>query len=90
MTETQRETAGAVRSAHVAHFFPPDWAQTAQRASGALERSDRALAAPQLVVTVPDSLAAIALGLGHCSLGCQWRDVRRMDIVPSRLKSSAV
>jgi len=61
VTETERETAGAVRSAHVAHFFPPDWAQTAQRASGALERSDRALAAPQLVVTVPDSVAALAL-----------------------------
>ena len=61
MTETERETAGAVRSAHVAHFFSPDWAQTAQRASGALERSDRELAAPQLIVTVPDSVAAIAL-----------------------------
>ena len=61
MTETERETAGAVRSAHVAHFFSPDWAQTAQRASGALERSDRELAAPQLVVTVPDSPAALAL-----------------------------
>ena len=61
MTETERETAGAVRSAHVAHFFSPDWAQTAQRASGALERSDRELAAPQLIVTVPDSVAAMAL-----------------------------
>jgi hypothetical protein len=61
VTETERETAGAVRSTHVAHFFPPDWAQTAQRASGALERTDRAVAAPQLVVTVPDSAAAIAL-----------------------------
>jgi hypothetical protein len=61
VTETERETAGAVRSAHVAHFFPPDWAQTAQRASGALERSDRELAAPQLLVTVPDSVAATAL-----------------------------
>jgi hypothetical protein len=61
VTETERETAGAVRSAHVAHFFSPDWAQTAQRASGALERSDRALAAPQVVVTVPDSVAALAL-----------------------------
>ncbi len=61
MTETERETAGAVRSAHVAHFFPPDWAQTAQRASGALERADRELAAPQLIVTVPDSVAAMAL-----------------------------
>ena len=61
MTETERETAGAVRSAHVAHFFSPDWAQTAQRASGALERSDRDLAAPQLIVTVPDAIAAMAL-----------------------------
>lgn len=61
MTETERETAGAVRSAHVAHFFSPDWTQTAQRATGALERSDRELAAPQLIVTVPDSVSAIAL-----------------------------
>lgn len=61
MTETERETAGAVRSAHVAHFFPPDWTQAAQRASGALERSDRELAAPQVVVTVPDSVSAMAL-----------------------------
>ena len=61
MTDTERETAGAVRSAHVAHFFSPDWAQTAQRASGALERSNRELASPQLIVTVPDSVAAVAL-----------------------------
>jgi hypothetical protein len=61
VTETERETAGAVRSAHVAHFFSPDWAQTAQRASGALERSDRELAAPQLIVTVPDAMSALAL-----------------------------
>ncbi|HXD22159.1 MAG TPA: hypothetical protein VN613_02285, partial [Gemmatimonadaceae bacterium] len=61
MTDTERETAGAVRSAHVAHFFPTDWAQTAQRAAGALERSDRSLAAPQLVVAVPDAAAALAL-----------------------------
>ena len=61
MTETERETAGAVRSAHVAHFFAPDWSQTAQRASGALERTDRALTAAQLLVTVPDGPAALAL-----------------------------
>jgi hypothetical protein len=61
VTDTERETAGAVRSAHVAHFFPPDWTQTAQRASAALERSNRELAAPQVVVTVPDSVAAVAL-----------------------------
>ncbi len=61
MTEQERETAGAVRSAHVAHFFPTDWTQTAQRASGALERADREKAAPQLLVTVPDPAAALAL-----------------------------
>ena len=27
-----------------------------------------------------------ALGLGHCGLGCQWRGVRRVDIVRSRSK----
>jgi ATP-dependent RNA helicase DeaD len=61
VTEQERETAGAVRSAHVAHFFPTDWTQTAQRASGALERADREKAAPQLLVTVPDPAAALAL-----------------------------
>ena len=61
MTETERETAGAVRSAHVAHFFSPDWSQTAQRAAGALERSDRAVSEPQVIVTAPDSVAALAL-----------------------------
>ncbi len=61
MTDTERETAGAVRSAHVAHFFSPDWAQTAQRASGALERSDREIAEPQFIVTVPDAVAVVAL-----------------------------
>jgi hypothetical protein len=61
VTDTERDTAGAVRSAHVAHFFAPDWAGTAQRAAGALERSDRGLAAPQLIVTAPDAPAAAAL-----------------------------
>jgi len=61
VTEQERETAGAVRSAHVAHFFPTDWAQTAQRALGALERIDAATAAPQLIITVPDATAALAL-----------------------------
>lgn len=61
MTEHERETAGAVRSAHVAHFFAPDWAQAAQRASGALERIDKTIAAPQVLVTVPDAPAALAV-----------------------------
>lgn len=58
MTEPERETAGAVRSANVAHFFAPDWAQTAQRATGALERTDREVAATQVLVIVPDAAAA--------------------------------
>lgn len=61
MTEQERETAGAVRSAHVAHFFSPDWAQTAQRASGALERSARDVAATQVLVLVPDAASAVAV-----------------------------
>lgn len=61
MTEPERETAGAVRSANVAHFFAPDWAQTAQRAIGALERTDREVAATQVLVIVPDAAAAQAV-----------------------------
>jgi hypothetical protein len=61
VSETERETAGAVRSASVAHFFTPDWTQVALRAAGALERTDRSLPATQLLVTVPDGPAALAL-----------------------------
>ena len=73
MTELERETAGAVRSAHVAHFFSPDWAQTAQRAIGALERSTRDMPATQVLVLVPDTASAIAvareLRLLHAAAG---------------------
>jgi hypothetical protein len=61
VTEQERETAGAVRSAHVAHFFSPDWAQTAQRAMGALERTSRDVAATQVLVLAPDAAAAVAV-----------------------------
>jgi hypothetical protein len=61
VTETDRETAGVVRSAFVAHFFTPDWGSVAQRLAGALERTDRAVDAVQVVVTVPDGPAALAL-----------------------------
>ncbi len=61
MTEPKRETAGAVRSANVAHFFSPDWGQSAQRAVGALERIDREVAAPQLVICTPDTAGTQSL-----------------------------
>ncbi|HVT40424.1 MAG TPA: hypothetical protein VHE78_15380 [Gemmatimonadaceae bacterium] len=73
MTETERETAGAVRSASVAHFFPPDWTQVAQRVSGALERTSPTLDATQMLVTVPDGSAALALGRELRSLGAGTR-----------------
>ena len=61
MSESERETAGAVRSAHVAHFIPADWSAIAPRISGALERIDRALGELQLLIIVPDSTGAVAL-----------------------------
>ena len=61
MSETERETAGAVRSAHVAHFIPADWSAIAPRVTGALERIDRALGELQLLIIVPDSSGAVAL-----------------------------
>ena len=61
MNDSERETPGTVRSTCVAHFFAPDWAQVAQRALGALERTDRDLHATQLILTVPDGPAAITV-----------------------------
>jgi hypothetical protein len=61
VTETERETAGAVRSTFVAHFFTPDWASVAQRLAGAMERTNPGVDAAQVVVTVPDGPAALAL-----------------------------
>ncbi len=62
MSENERETAGAVRSAHVAHFIPADWAAVAERVAGALERADRSIPALQVLVIVPDGTSANALG----------------------------
>jgi hypothetical protein len=73
VTETARETAGAVRSACVAHFFAPDWTQVAQRVSGALERTSHAVDATQMLVTVPDGSAALALGRELRALGAGAR-----------------
>ena len=69
VNETKREAAGAVRSAHVAYFFAPDWAQVAQKVSGALERTNAEVAATQLVVAVPDGPDAVALAREIRALG---------------------
>ncbi|WKW11319.1 hypothetical protein Strain138_000560 [Pseudogemmatithrix spongiicola] len=61
MSATSRETAGAVRSAHVAYFMPADWARIAQRAAPALERAATDGASLRLLILVPDSEAAVAL-----------------------------
>ena len=61
MTASERATAGSVRSAHVAHFLPPDWGRIALIAAPALERSTRDASAPQLLILVPDAAAAVAL-----------------------------
>ena len=61
MNDSERETTGTMRSTSVAHFFAPDWVQVAQRALGALERTDGGVDATQLLLTVPDGPAAIAV-----------------------------
>ena len=61
MTASERATAGSVRSAHVAHFLPPDWGRIARIAAPALERCSPDSSAPQLLVLVPDAGAAVAL-----------------------------
>lgn len=61
MPASERATAGAVRSAHVAHFLPPDWGRVARLTAPALERAARDLAAPQVLILVPDAGAAVAL-----------------------------
>jgi hypothetical protein len=59
LTASSRETAGAVRSAHVAYFLPPDWARIALHAAPALERGTAG--AVRLLAIVPDAGAALAL-----------------------------
>ncbi|MHB1298912.1 MAG: hypothetical protein ACYC0B_10335 [Gemmatimonadaceae bacterium] len=61
MTAPERETAGSVRSAHVAYFLPPDWARVARRAAPALERIMRDDSHVQLLILVPDAGAALSL-----------------------------
>lgn len=61
VTPSPRETAGAVRSAHVAHFLPADWARVAQLALPALERLTAEATGTQLLLLVPDANAATAL-----------------------------
>jgi len=61
VTPSPRETAGAVRSAHVAYFLPPDWARVAQLMRPALERLTPEATGTQLLLLVPDANAATAL-----------------------------
>ncbi len=61
MTATPRATAGAVRSAHVAYFLPPDWGRIARHAAPALERAAADAPAVRLLVLVPDATAALHL-----------------------------
>lgn len=61
MTAPNRATAGAVRSAHVAYFLPPDWGRIARHAAPALERATGDATAVRLLVLVPDAGAAVAL-----------------------------
>lgn len=61
MTADSRETAGAVRSAHVAYFLPPDWGRIARHIAPALERSLGESPAVRLLVLVPDATAAVEL-----------------------------
>jgi len=59
VTASSRETAGSVRSAHVAYFMPPDWGRIAQHAAPALERGTEG--AVRLLILVPDTSAALSL-----------------------------
>lgn len=59
MTASSRETAGSVRSAHVAYFLPPDWGRIARHTAPALERGTDG--AVRLLILVPDAVAALAL-----------------------------
>ena len=68
MTAPERETAGSVRSAHVAYFLPPDWARVARRTAPALERITRDAAHVQLLILVPDVGAARALARAMATL----------------------
>lgn len=68
MTTPERATAGAVRSAHVAYFMPPDWARVARLAIPALERLGAEAIQPQLLLIAPDALATVALARAIAAL----------------------
>jgi ATP-dependent RNA helicase DeaD len=61
VTAPERETAGAVRSAHVAYFLPPDWGRIARILTPSVERLTAAGAGTGLLVVVPDGSAALGL-----------------------------
>lgn len=68
MTVSERATAGSVRSAHVAHFLPPDWSRVARVATPALERVAKDADRPQLLVLVPDTLATLGVARALAAL----------------------
>lgn len=86
MSAPTREAAGAVRSAHVAYFMPPDWARIALRAAPALERAAGNSPTPTLLILVPDASAAVSLSLALATLPAS--DGRRIIAAtsPNRLQ----
>lgn len=68
MTAPARETAGSVRSAHVAYFLPPDWGRIARHIQPAIERVARDAAQVQVLVIVPDAGASLALARALAAL----------------------
>jgi hypothetical protein len=68
VTASTRETAGSVRSAHVAYFMPADWARIAIHLAPALERAGGDSPAVRLLVLVPDAGAAVALSRALATL----------------------
>ncbi|MDH5233943.1 MAG: hypothetical protein OEW77_03220 [Gemmatimonadota bacterium] len=68
MTVSERATAGSVRSAHVAHFLPPDWSRVARATAPAFERVAKDADRPQLLVIVPDALATLGFARAVATL----------------------
>ena len=68
MNSPERQTAGAVRSSHVAYFLPPDWSRVAGIATPAMERVAKDVTHTQLLIFAPDASAALALASAIAAL----------------------
>ncbi len=75
MTAPERETAGAVRAAHVAYFLPPDWGRIARILTPAIERLAPGSRGTRILVIVPDGSAALSLARAIATLAAA-RDLR--------------